>query len=299
MREYLIEFTERLGFSEKARGELLFAYGAVLSAPSAERILLKALADYEKATPTAWHWSRTERALDGIADLISVPSETLKLLFCILLTPTLRRRYRESGYEDPLFDDAVLDLRWKALECERMRGFTGVFCFDFLHPLFALERFTLGRLQFRLETADRTISTESIHLAPGDAYLNMRIPSSGPLERALLADSYGRAIEFFRERLKRKPTVIQCTSWLLFPRHRELLSPDSNIRRFAEDFELYDSGESREGEDLWRIFYKNAKNPPDQLPRSTTLERVYADLLMRGEFPGWGSGVLLAERFKA
>ena len=69
--------------------------------------------------------------------------------------------------------------------------------------------------------------------------------------------------------------------------------------RFAEDFELYDSGESREGEDLWRIFYKNAKNPPDQLPRSTTLERVYADLLMRGELPGWGSGVLLAERFKA
>lgn len=298
MTGYLREFTRRYGYSEKASEDLLFAYGSVLATQDVRDILSENLAHYEKDTLTPGEWARIEMELDFLAESTRLPKETLKLLFCILLTPALHRLYRNSGYSDTLFDDAVFDLKWKSVECEKLKGITGIFCFDFMYPLFALERFTLGRLQYKTEIASRAISTNRIHLSEGDAYLNVRIPSSGPLTRELLADSYGQAREFFSKRLAGKRAVIECTSWLLFPRHRELLPPSSNIRRFAEDFELYDSGESKDGKDLWRIFYKNAKNPPEQLPRSTTLERVYADLLMRGELPGWGSGVLLADDFK-
>ncbi len=299
MRGYLEEFTRRYGYSEKARDELCDAYRSIAQAPIAYSLLTKSLSVCESAIIARREWMRIEGELTLAGEHVRLPRETVCLLFCILLTPTLHRLYIEGGYPDALYDGAVLDLKWKSIECEKMNGFTGISCFDWMYRWYSLERFALGRLQYQRERANRVILTDRVLLERGDPYLNMRIPSSGPLTREAVVDSYGMAKEFFSSRLEGRPVVIQCTSWLLFPRHRELLPPSSNIRRFSEDFALYDWGESAEGEELWRIFYKNAKNPPDQLPRRTTLERVYADLLMRGERPGWGSGVLLANDVKA
>ena len=299
MKGYLAEFTAKYEYPEKARQELLDAYSDIARMHDAYLILSRNLLIYEKNGLDRDEWKRVEQELALVAKYAQLHTETVHLIFCILLTPHMHRLYAEKGYSDTLFDGAVLDLKWKVIECEKMQGFAGIECYGWMHKWFALERFTLGRLQYQLAPTSRVILTSSVCLERGDLYLNTHIPSCGPLTRESVIDSYLQAKEFFAPQLNGKPAVVQCSSWLLSPQHKTILPPTSNIRRFCEDFELYDWGKSENKGDLWRIFYKNAQNPPEELPRTTTLERAYADLLQKGELPGWGSGVLLPEAVKA
>ena len=299
MKGYLKEFTDRYDYPEKAKRELLEAYDDIARIRDAYRILTRNLLIYEKRGLEGAEWNRADTELALVSKYTQLHLETVHLLFCILLTAHLHRLYLQNGYSEALYDGAVLDLKWKVIECERMNGFTGIECYGWMHKWFTLGRFTLGRLQYQPEKASRVIKTDRVLLERGDLYLNMHIPSCGPLTREAVIDSYGQAKEFFASKLGGKPAVVQCTSWLLAPNHRVILPPSSNIRRFCEDFELYDWGKSETGGDLWRIFYRDVKNPPEDLPKRTTLERAYAELLASGERPGWGSGVLLPDDVKA
>ena len=299
MKGYLAEFMAKYDYPEKAQNELLFAYSDIAHMRDAYVILSRNLLIYEKNGLDRNEWDRVAGDLSLVAKYTNQHIETVHLIFCILLTAHLHRLYRERGYSEALFDGAVLDLKWKVIECEKMQGYAGIECYDWMQKWFSLERFAIGRLQYQLQGAKRVILTDRVRLERGDLYLNTHIPSCGPLDRSLVIDSYLAAKEFFAADLGGKPAVVQCTSWLLAPNHREILPPSSNIRRFCEDFELYDWGKDEKGHDLWRIFYKNAGNPPEMLPKSTTLERAYALLLSSGELPGWGSGVLLPDDVKA
>ena len=298
MKSYLIAFAEEFEYTEKAREDLLSAYRSISRVRDASATLMRNLLIYEKSG-LAEDWKRVDEELQLAARYAALPIETVHLLFCILLTPQLRRLYEKESLDSRLFHDAMLDLKWKIIECDRLLGITGIMCFGWMRRWFSLGRFALGRLQYEVLPANRVIMTKSICLEAEDPILNMHIPSSGPLTREAVVDSYRQAKEFFTPRLDGKPAVVHCSSWLLFPKHKEILPQDSNIRRFCEDFELYNWGKFAEDKgDLWRIFYRAKDNPPEKLPRGTTLERAYADLLLRGEKTGWGSGILLPDQIK-
>ena len=93
------------------------------------------------------------------------------------------------------------------------------------------------------------------------------------------------------------PMADHCLRQLAFRRHAELLGENANITRFAAAYHLYDWGNyaSAASSDLWRIFYRDAGKAPAELPRRTSLERAYAGLLLRGELPGFGAGILPAD----
>jgi hypothetical protein len=86
-------------------------------------------------------------------------------------------------------------------------------------------------------------------------------------------------------------SVIGCR--VLFPEHKEFLPEHLNIRSFMEDF-TYIKGESEEEfENDWRVFGKDCKKEPKDLPQDTTLQRAYAEHLMKGGKTGSGYGVFL------
>ena len=72
--------------------------------------------------------------------------------------------------------------------------------------------------------------------------------------------------------------------------HRKMLPPESNIRRFQDDYALYETYEDKEGHDLWRIFGKLYDGNPETLPENTSLQKAYKKWLLEGRVPGAGRG---------
>ena len=84
-----------------------------------------------------------------------------------------------------------------------------------------------------------------------------------------------------------------CHSWLLFSAHRKMLKPNSNIISFMDRFDLLESGEYEDYNELWRIFDRRYNGDPDTLGRNSSLHRAYADRVKAGEKTGWGYGAYL------
>ena len=158
---------------------------------------------------------------------------------------------------------------------------------------FRLERFALGRLQFEIVRFGGDYETDGVSLTPDSLVINVHIPRTGTrLDRESVLESYRLAAEFYRAILGDK-IVFVCSSWLLFPKNRELLSPTSNLLAFMNDFDIYTSGEYLNYGEVWRLFDKAYDGDVTHLPADTSLRRAYIDLISRGEKTGWGKGVFV------
>ena len=95
---------------------------------------------------------------------------------------------------------------------------------------FEMTRFALGRLQFELMDfpesyeKDRTCAPEGM-----TKVINMHIPSCGPLKKRGLRGIVSAGGSVFADAFPGEEIAFFCESWLLYPRHREFLSPDSGI----------------------------------------------------------------------
>jgi hypothetical protein len=85
-----------------------------------------------------------------------------------------------------------------------------------------------------------------------------------------------------------------CGSWLLSPDNKVILSEKSNIARFSDDFKIVNVTVPEDPRhDLWRIFYKDAQKPYEELPRETSLQKAYAEFLCGGGVPREGFGAFI------
>ncbi len=82
-----------------------------------------------------------------------------------------------------------------------------------------------------------------------------------------------------------------CYSWLLYPENKNILQPNTNTYRFMSEYDII-GWEVNNGEDLWRLFDTEEKNP-DRLPADTSMRRCYIDHLKNGGRVGCGFGVKL------
>ena len=87
--------------------------------------------------------------------------------------------------------------------------------------------------------------------------------------------------------------VVECGSWLLYPKHYEFLPKGSNILRFMDNFDIVHSWEDPGFGDCWRVFNKNWDGDATALPRSSSLQRAYAEWLENGNNAGEGHGILV------
>ena len=70
-----------------------------------------------------------------------------------------------------------------------------------------------------------------------------------------------------------------------------MLSPDSNILAFMNDFDIFTSGEYSSYGEVWRFFDREYDRDVSHLPSDSSLRRAYIALISRGERTGWGKGV--------
>ena len=188
-----------------------------------------------------------------------------------------------------IYKDSMLDLKWKLDECKAVKGICGSFVAGWFPGFFNLTRFALGRLQFELVDFWLDYNDNGISLKKGDKVINVHIPRTGtPMDKESCDKSYAQAREFFKPQVGENCPFI-CHSWLLYPENLEILPKHTNTYRFASEFYIAESA-TNDGEDLWRLFDTDEKDP-EKLPTNSSFRRNYVEHLKKGGKVGWGLGI--------
>ncbi len=294
MLNYIATFCNEIRFPEEAIQDLLQSYKEL----SAKEICIERfdeLVEYFNKYNSKDEYKAIFSKLDDIAELAGVHNYSVHMLYLIALSIHTRELYEEKNISYDIFLDSMSDLRAKLMECKELYGVWGTSVGWWEIDLFNLNLIALGRLQYELIPFQGEYTRGVHRLQPGDIVLNIHIPSHGPLLYDDCKASFKKAALHFKDCFKERPVAFVCNSWLLYPEHREFLPPNSNILKFMSFFDIISSKISEKKADLWRVFYKEWENDPIDLPRNTSIQRAYADWLMKGNKIGTGYGVFFYE----
>ena len=284
---YLSEFCHEFGYSDSDSSALISAYELIEDDADASACFDSAFNAYSNDVNCDYGMILDCSRL--AAEAAGIHKYTSDLLMFISLSRTLRRRYEEKGIPPEIFRDSLLDLKYKLTECKLVKGICGTFVGDWFPGFYRMTRFGLGRLQFETLGFGRSYSSRGLRLTPDSKVINVHIPRTGtPLDKAGCDEAYVRAAEFFAEQVS--PIAFVCNSWLLFPANNRMLSPSSNIRRFASEYDIIESGLFNDNGTAWRLF--DTEEPdPDKLPADSSLRRAYIGYFKKGGIMGWGFGI--------
>ncbi len=179
--------------------------------------------------------------------------------------------YREYSIPETVFRSSIGELGKAAWGFYKQNGFWGISDYVWLNCFFLPELYTVGALQFRLCAFPyERFDTGHGILHKNDPVVQLHVPEHADLSVPSLDYAYRGAYALFGI------PYFLADSWLLYPPHREMLSPDSAIRRFMDGFAIIETDETDDYEGLWRIFGKKADYRTEPLACDTSLQRAYA-----------------------
>lgn len=242
--------------------------------------------------------TKTLAETEGREETFGVNRYLLDALMLFCCWEEVKMRYEKQGLPMDVFDKSLEDMKWKMLECYEIHGVYGNFVGHWYDGFFNLTRFGLGRLQFELRPFEgkEDCEVDGVQIHPGDAVINMHIPSAGPMKPELLDDAFARAEVFFKEHFPKDYTVFGVESWLIDPDLVRIL-PEGNMKAYADRFHLVAAEKSEMiFPDGWRVFGAEWKKKPEELPRKTGLQRAIADYLQQGGKLGSGYGIFVRKK---
>lgn len=290
MKKYLIAFFEKFSYPEEAARVLLQAWEKIMNGPETKEKFEALLARYE-ADRNA-DFQKLLEDMEGVSAAAEIHKYTGDLLLPICMSQKLREYYQEDGLSEEMWFTSMCDLKYKLIECHEIYGIWGTFVAGWFSRFFYVTRFGFGKLQFETVTFEKQYEKDGVVLKPGATVINVHIPrTGGKLDRESKDASYRQAAEFYSKLFEKNPPVFVCHSWLLFPRNKEVLSPESNLYAFIADFDIIEQKEYEDYSQVWRLFDKEYQGDVEALPQNTSLRRAYADWIRKGEKTGWGYGV--------
>lgn len=231
--------------------------------------------------------------LNTVAQKSGIRVETVTMIFMLNAAITAKYIYRSRGFSDELWLENMRDLRYKLLEYKKYAGDWGTNVGYWFKKFYNLKRFKLGRLQFQLERSN--VDYKNV-VKVGDPVIYCHIPSSGPLNIEEVRDSFRKARVWFARELGDGAAPIFCDSWLLYPPMYKRLTEKSNIRKFAELFDVFETRESPENRNFWRVFYRDySPEVLDEIEPKTSLERAVIELIRDGNTVGVGHGAVIVD----
>ena len=298
MRDFIINFCKEYDYPADACSSLVSNYDKLMSKESVRDVFDKYLEEYEKNDRTNFGEFIVLAAKAG--NEVEMDGRVTQFLCFVCAAKHLKVMYEKRGLPADVYHDTLRDLRYKLMECYKMHGVWGSFVASWFYGAFVLERFEIGRLQYEFSThfaGNGTLNLCGLELTPETPIINLHIPSSGPLTQKSVDDSLSRAYKFMSEYyphfIRDGKMVVECGSWLLYPKHYEFLPEGSNILRFMDNFDIVHSWEDDGFGDCWRIFNVDWNGDASALPRKSSLQRAYADWLTAGNKAGEGHGVLV------
>lgn len=288
MRDYLLSFFEAFAYVPEDAQVLLGAYDRITEDAEAYALWQEALALYD--ADMFCDYIKILELADAVADRLEMNVYTLELLIFVCLTPKAAEYYRQKGLDEALFHNTMLDLRYKLEECKAVYGIVGSFVARWFRGFFNLTRFAFGRLQFEIIQFDGNYEKDGHVLTPESKVINIHIPRTGtPMDPESCDRAFAMAKEFFGSQVGETAPFV-CSSWLLFPEHKTMLSSQSNTYKFLMRFDIIRSSYYKDRSNLWRLF-DTMEVHPDRLPADTSFRRCYVEHLKKGGRLGGGYGV--------
>ena len=298
MREYIKNFMEMQEYPAEAASALLLAYDKLMGCSESREVFEKYLGEYEKNDRTNFGEFIVLAAKAG--NCVEMDGRTTQFICFLCALKHLKVMYEKRGLPLDVYYDTARDMRYKLMECYKMHSVWGSFVASWFYGAFVLDRFEIGRLQYEFSNhfaTEQPITVCGIELNSETPIINLHIPSSGPLTQESVDDSLSRAYKFMKKYYPHLiydgKMVIECGSWLLFKDHEKFLPEGSNIRRFMDNFQIVHSWYDDGFGDCWRIFNVDWNGDASTLPRSSSLQRAYADWLAAGNKAGEGHGILV------
>ena len=290
MKEYLNEFFEACEYKKEDSAFLMDVYEKIMQNRESAEFWQQAVLIYEENIRC--DFGKILLLADRAAEAVSVHKYTAELLIFMCLTRKLKKEYEKRGLRMKIYRDTVLDLKYKTEECKLVKGVVGTFVAAWFFKFFDMTRVALGRLQFQIVEFEHEYEKDGIRLTGKSKVIDTHIPRSlQPLTPQSCDEAFAFAKEFFAEEIGDVCAFV-CHSWLLYPEHKTMLSPRSNVYQFMSRFDILKSGINGRKSDLWRLFDTDEKDP-EKLPADTSLRRAYVSHLKNGGNVGWGFGVLI------
>jgi len=227
---------------------------------------------------------RKYRLSAAILELLQSPSAAAQPVRGLIeKIPALEEKYRAAGIPQDILTDTLSDLNiWIGEE--------GVIDGEWLKGHLNFRLFRLGRLQYVLRRCEKPPVPE---IREGDWVLDVHVPEGSPLTEENCRASMRQARAFYPRYFQAEPKAMLCSSWLLSPALRDILSEKSGIVQFQSLFRLYGpvGGEAQTYE---RVFGCGEGEPVDRLKCETTLQRNMIAAIRDGvRFPMYGGCILL------
>ena len=279
----------RLNYPAEAQQAFLQALDLIAENNMATAWLKTMISHYERSEKCSFSQMLAE--ITALGNELGIHEYISQMLLFLCLAEKLRLRYVERGLDEKIYWASMEDLAYKLEECRLVHGKIGSFVAPWFRGFFDLTRFALGRLQFEIVTTKKDFTVDGTLLPAGSKAINMHIPrTGGRLDHEQVLESYRLAAEWFAEEFGDQPIVFTCSSWLLFPWNIEVLSPTSNLAAFYRDFEIVESGEYENYQEVWRLFDCLYTGDPAALPQDSSFRRAYVARMTEGKPLGWGRG---------
>lgn len=292
MRDYLVDFFHTFDYADVDADYLLGVYDSIVERQDTRVTWNEAITIYKKQTDC--DFGIIISLAEEVAERLDIHAYTADLLIFICLSKRLKELYIERGIALKIFHDSMLDLKYKLDECKAVKGVIGTFVAKWFGRFFNLERVTLGRLEFEVNSFGFNYEKNGRVLTPESRVINVHIPRTlTPLTPESCDNAFAQAKEYFKNEVEECCPFI-CNSWMLYPGNRDILPDDTNVYRFMSRFDIYDFGDNPNHVDLWRIFDTDETNP-ELLPANTRMRRAYINHLKNGCTIGWGRGVFFLE----
>lgn len=277
----VIDFCKEFGLPNEALKYLSNEYEKLKANSSAYKSFIHYVSMYEENYEM--DYLPIFDAMEYISKTTGVHKFTLDFLYMVSLVPHLKNIYKQKGIDYGILYDSVSDLKWKLFECKTVYNIWGTFVGWWTIDFFRLKRFALGRLQFNLLAFSRNFEYNGTIYKEGEPYLEVHIPSSGPLKHEECVLSYKRAAEFFKKYFEDKPIIFGCRSWLLSSNNYKILPETSNMLSFMKDYIILEEKKDKENSNLWRIFgIFSLPTNLENLPQDTSLRKAFVNWLNDG-----------------
>lgn len=294
MLTYMNDFLSRYPYPAEAKDAYLTALNTCLESSRACAMFEALLKRYEDDMLTSYKALLED--MKTISEMIDIPEPVGNAILIISLTKQLKVYYAQKGFSEELFYRTMHDILYKTLECKDVRGLYGIFVPDWYMFFFHLRTFSMQRLQFQITNFGKEYTDGDVTLKPDSTIIAVHIPRTGtPMDHDLVLQDYAEAAKFFVENGYVERPVFTCSSWLLFSRHREMLSEKSNIIQFMNDFTILDERLYDDYAQVWRLFDMEYTGDVDALPADSSLRRGYIDLIRKGEKTGTAVGIFIGE----
>lgn len=294
MLAYMNDFLSRYPYPDEARDAYLAALSTCMESSRASVMFQALLKRYEDDMLT--DYKALTEDMKTISEMLGIHEYVGNAILIISLTKQLKEYYAQKGLSEDLFYRTMHDILYKTLECKDVKGMYGIFVPEWYVHFFRLNLFAMQRLQFQFTPLHKDYTVGNKVIPTGTPVLSVHIPRTGtPMNHDLVKQDYADAAKLFKSLGMIEKPVFFCSSWLLFKRHRDMLSEKSNIIQFMNDFTIVEERLYDDYAQLWRLFDMEYTGDVDALPADSSLRRGYIDLIRKGEKTGTAVGIFIGE----